>query len=838
MFRLIGYLFGIGSTLALLVAAAVAVYVSGLTEDLPDYEVLSRYEPPVMTRIHAADGSLMAEYARERRLYLPIQAVPDRVKAAFISAEDKNFYSHNGVDFQGLARAVIVNLQNMGSGRRPVGASTITQQVAKNFLLTSDQTIDRKVKEAMLAFRIEQAYSKDRILELYLNEIFFGLGAYGIAGAALTYFDKSVNELTVAEAAYLAGIIKAPNNYHPFRHTERALDRRNYVIDRMLENGYIAQAEAAEAKNSPLNVTPRASGTYLASGEYFTEEVRRELINRYGDKGLYDGGLSVRTSLDPVLQQYARRALHNSLIDYDRARGFRGPKTAIDLAAGEWGELLAKVEPLSDVPEWRLAVVLAASPEGLDVGLRPDIAVSGAVSRERRTASIPADTMKWALTYEQKPELAEGEQPDPQAEPKRVKAKSIDQVIKPGDVVYVSETAEGSLKLEQIPRVEGAMVAMDPHTGRVLAMAGGFSYASSEFNRATQAKRQPGSSFKPIVYAAALDNGYTPASVILDAPFSLDQGGSLGIWEPKNYSDGYAGPSTLRLGIEKSRNLMTVRLANDMGMKLIAEYAHRFGLYDNMLPVLAASLGSEETTVLKMAAAYSIMANGGKAVNPTVIDRIQDRYGRTVFRHDERICPDCEASEWANQPEPELVDQREQVLDPMTAYQITSMMEGVVQRGTATVLKELGRPVAGKTGTSNDEKDAWFVGYTPDLVVAAFMGFDRPRPMGRGQTGGELAAPMFLDFMTNATKDKPVAEFLVPPGMNLIAINRKTGMATNAKGGETIMEAFKPGTGPADVYSVIGIESVASETQAIINRAEQLSPKVKETIQSGGGGLF
>jgi penicillin-binding protein 1A len=826
MFRLIGYIFGIGSTLALLVAGAVAIYINGLTSDLPDYEVLSRYEPPVMTRVHAADGSLLAEYARERRLFLPIQAVPDRVKAAFISAEDKNFYTHSGVDFQGLARAVIVNVQNFGSGRRPVGASTITQQVAKNFLLSADQTIDRKIKEALLAFRIEKAYSKDRILELYLNEIFFGLGAYGIAGAALTYFDKSVNELTIGEAAYLAGIIKAPNNYHPFRQAERAVSRRNYVIDRMLENGYITEVDAVEAKAQPINVTPRASGTYLFAGEYFTEEVRRELIDRYGDAALYDGGLSVRTSLNPDLQRNARDTLHRGLMDYDRGRGFRGPVQVADLS-GDWGETLAKIEPLSDLPEWQLAIVLASSPESIEVGIRPEIAVSGAISKERTTAVIPAEGMKWALVRE------EGEGDDERL----VKAKSIDQNIKPGDVIYVSRTDDG-YRLEQVPRVEGAMVAMDPHTGRVVAMVGGFSYASSEFNRATQALRQPGSSFKPIVYAAALDNGYTPASVILDGPFSMDQGGSLGLWEPKNYAGGYAGPSTLRLGIEKSRNLMTVRLANDMGMMLISEYAQRFGLYDKMLPVLAASLGSQETTVLRMAGAYSIMANGGKAVKPTLIDRIQDRYGRTVFRHDERTCVDCEAVEWSGQTEPELVDNREQVLDPMTAYQITSMMEGVVQRGTATVIRELERPVAGKTGTSNDEKDAWFVGYTPDLVVAVFMGFDKPKPMGRGQTGGELAAPMFLDFMKTATTGTPVAQFLVPEGMNLIRINRKTGMQADGEGEETILEAFKPGTGPADIYSVIGIETVSAESAATIERAEQLSPNVKEAIQTGKGGLY
>lgn len=830
MFRLIGYLFGIGSTLALIVAACVAVYVSDLSKDLPDYEVLSRYEPPVMTRVHAADGSLMAEYARERRLYLPIQAIPDRVKAAFISAEDKNFYSHSGVDFQGLARAVVVNVQNYGSGRRPVGASTITQQVAKNFLLSADQTIDRKLKEALLAFRIERAYSKDRILELYLNEIFFGLNSYGIAGASLTYFDKSVNELSIGEVAYLAGIIKAPNNYNPFRNVDRAVERRNYVIDRMLENGYIKQAEAAEAKALPLNVKPRASGTYLFAGEYFTEEVRRELINRYGDQALYDGGLSVRTSLDPSLQKQARDTLHRSLIEYDRVRGFRGPVKKIELG-GDWGENLAKVEPLSDQPEWRLAVVLGSNAEGIDIGLRPNIEASGAVNSERTTASIPAETMKWALRYDVQDES------DP--ETKSAKAKSIDEVIAPGDVIYTSVSEDGSIyKLEQVPRIEGAMVAMNPHTGRVLAMVGGFSYSSSEFNRATQAKRQPGSSFKPIVYAAALDNGYTPASVILDGPFSLDQGGDLGLWEPKNYAGGYAGPSTLRLGIEKSRNLMTVRLANDMGMKLIAEYAQRFGIYDNMLPVLSGALGAQETTVLRMASAYSIMANGGKAVKATMIDRIQDRYGRTVFRHDDRICPDCEAAEWQNQEEPDLVDQREQVLDPMTAYQITSMMEGVVQFGTAQAVKELERPIAGKTGTSNDEKDAWFVGYSTDMVVAVFMGFDQPKPMGKGQTGGELAAPAFVDFMKTAMLEKPVAEFLPPEGMTLLRINRKTGMKANGDGPETIMEAFKPGTGPADVYSVIGLETVSAEAESMVRRAEKLSPAVKQAIQSGGAGLF
>ena len=818
MLRLIGYFFGIGTMLALIVAAAIAYYVTDLVKDLPDYEVLARYEPPVMTRVYASDGSLMAEYARERRLYLPIQAIPDRVKAAFISSEDKNFYTHPGVDVQGLARAVVVNIQNMGSDRRPVGASTITQQVAKNFLLSSDQTIDRKIKEAVLAFRIERAYSKDRILELYLNEIFFGLGAYGIAGAALTYFDKSVNELTVGEAAYLAGIIKAPSNYHPFRNTDRAIERRDYVVDRMYENGFVTAEEAQTAKSGGLGVNPRSSGTYLFAAEYFTEDVRRELVDRYGSDALYDGGLSVRTTLDPELQKIARKALQRALIDYDIDDGFRGPFARLP-GEGEWGLELAKVEPLADVPEWQLAAVLDVSDAGLELGIRPEIDVSGVVATERNTTFIETDAMKWALLHE--------------VEEKKVRSKTPVGVFNRGDVVFV-EKSDDRYILRQVPRIEGGFVAMDPRTGRVLAMVGGFSYSGSEFNRASQARRQPGSSFKPFVYAAALDNGYTPASVVLDAPFSIDQGGSLGIWEPKNYAGGYAGPSTLRLGIERSRNLMTVRLANDMGMPLIAEYAERFGVYDKMLPVLAASLGSIETTVLRMVSAYSVMANGGRRIKPSLIDRIQDRYGRTVYKHDERICEGCAATAWSGQSEPTLIDQREQVLDPMTAYQITSMMEGVVQRGTATILNDLGRPIAGKTGTTNDERDAWFVGYTPSMVAGLYIGFDRPTPMGKGNTGGGLAAPVFKEFMAAALKDTPGEEFAVPRGMTMIRINRKTGMASSGTGPETMLEAFKPGTGPADQYSVIGIETVAAEAE----RLQKVSPRAAEAVQSGGAGLY
>ena len=810
MIRLIGYFFGIATTLALVMAAGVAIYISAMTKDLPDYEVLAKYEPPVTTRVHASDGALMGEFARERRLFLPIQAVPDRVKAAFLSAEDKNFYSHPGIDVMGLARAMVNNLQN--GGRQ--GASTITQQVAKNFLLTKDQTYERKVKEAILSFRIEQAYSKDRILELYLNEIFFGLGSYGIAGAALTYYDKSVNELTISEAAYLAALPKGPSNYHPFRYTERAMERRNWVIDQMVENGYVTTEEGSKAKAEPLGVSPRRNGTYLFAGEYFTEEVRRELIARYGENALYEGGLSVRTTLDPHLQLIARKALQNGLQRFDRLRGYRGPKTSIDVS-GDWGVPLGEVKGLDDVPEWRLAVVLESGESGLSVGLQPKREVSGALVADRETGTVSVDDMSWAMRY-----VSEG---------KRLKAKSPADVLKPGDVVYVEKSGEGSgYSLRQPPEVSGGMVAMDPNTGRVLAMVGGFSYSESEFNRATQAYRQPGSSFKPIVYAAALDNGYTPASVVMDAPVTIKIGNDT--WSPKNYDGKPAGPSTLRAGIERSRNLMTVRLANDMGMNLVAEYAERFGVYDKMLPVLANSLGAGETTVMRMVSAYSVMANGGRQIKPSLIDRIQDRYGKTVFKHDERSCEGCVAAAWTDQPEPELIDNAEQVLDPMTAYQITSMMEGVVTRGTAVTVSELGRPIAGKTGTTNDEKDTWFIGFTPDLVVGLYIGYDKPQTLGKGATGGGLAAPVFKEFMAEALKDKPIVDFRVPDGMKLIAINRKTGMRASEGEAGVIMEAFKPGTGPADSYWVIGMEGSAD--------AEAISPEANKAIQSGGGGLY
>ncbi|MDO1581888.1 penicillin-binding protein 1A [Rhizobium oryzicola] len=818
MIRLLGYFFGLACVLFLGAAVVGAVYLTGVSRDLPNYEVLASYEPPVTTRVHAGNGALMAEYARERRLFLPIQAIPDRVKAAFLSAEDKNFYTHPGIDPWGLGRAILNNLQNFGSGRRPEGASTITQQVAKNFLLSADQTIDRKVKEAILSFRIEQTYSKDKILELYLNEIFFGLNSYGIASAALTYFDKPVTELTIAETAYMASLPKGPANYHPIRHEQAALERRNWVIDRMAENGYITTSDAAEAKKQPLGVKLRRSGASVFASDFFSDEVRRQIIDKYGDKALYEGGLSVRTSLDPDLQLLARNALQRGLINYDERRGFRGPVAQINVA-GDWGPELAKIPAMRDVPEWRLAVVTAVSAKGVDLGMQPQPGANGKLEDQRETGRIEPDNMKWSYRDAKSGKTA----------------KAPDGVVRPGDVVYVEQIAgkQGSYRLRQPPKVQGGMVVMDPHTGRVLAMVGGFAYGQSEFNRATLAMRQPGSSFKPIVYAAALDNGYTPASVLSDDPLEIVSGGQ--VYRPDNYEGEGGGTNTLRFAIEHSRNRMTVRLAQDMGMDLVAQYAERFGIYDKMLPVLSMSLGAGETTVLRMVSAYSVIANGGKQIKPTLIDRIQDRYGKTIFRHEERTCDGCNFSNWARQDEPNIQDNRERVLDPMTAYQITSMMEGVVTRGTAAgKIPVKDRPVAGKTGTTNDEKDAWFVGFTPDLVAGLYVGFDTPAPLGRGGTGGVIAAPIFGDFLKDAAKRTAPSKFQVPQGMTMMAVNRKTGMAAMEGDPDTIVEAFKPGTGPATSFSVIGAGEQVLQPEEIL----KTSPQAQQAVTSGAGGLF
>jgi penicillin-binding protein 1A len=810
--RFFGWLFAVGAVVFLIGVAAVAAVIWHYSKDLPDYAQLRNYEPPVMSRVHAGDGSLIAEYAKERRLYLPIQAVPKLVINAYLAAEDKNFYRHMGVDPEGLVRAVVTSFRNRGTNRRLQGGSTITQQVAKNFLVGDERSFERKIREALVAIRMESAYSKDKILELYLNEIYLGAVtpgrlSHGIAAAALDYFGKSVHELQLHEAAYLAALPKAPSELHPFRNRERAIERRNYVLDRMAIDGTAKREDVEAAKKMPLGVVSRnISPNNIAAG-FFAEDVRRDLNERYGEKKVMEGGLSVRTTIDPKMQLMARKALVDGLVRYDEARGWRGALQKIEVAGRDWGVPLSAVPALADVQPWRLGVVTEVGTDSARVGLQPRRELGNQLSNEREMVTLTADGLRWTR-------------------------RNLRQVVSVGDVIYVEpvDGRPGVARLRQIPEVNGAIVVMDPHTGRVFAMVGGFSYDQSEFNRATQALRQPGSSFKPFVYATALDNGYTPSSIVLDGPISIDQGGGLGVWEPENYDGKPAGPRTLRFGIEQSKNLMTVRLAKDVGMPLVSEYSRRFGVYDDMLPVLSMSLGAGETTVMRMTTAYAMLANGGRRIKPTLIDRIQDRWGATIYRHDERICEGCVAETWNNQREPRLVDNREQVLDPLTAYQMTSMLEGVVQRGTATVIKDVGKRLAGKTGTTNEAKDVWFVGYSPDLAVGVYLGFDKPKSLGNSATAGQYAAPVFRDFMRAALRDKPDTPFRVPANIKLIPVDPRSGMLSSGPGG--FLEAFKPGTAPPDSYSIIGLSGADGR------RGISVSPEAERNVGAGTGGLY
>ena len=757
---------------------------------LPDYKQLADYEPPVMTRVHAGDGRLLAEYAEQKRVFVPQASMPKRVVKAFLSAEDKNFYYHPGIDPLGIARAVVTNIKNIASDRRLVGASTITQQVAKNFLLSGDVTIERKVKEAILAFRIEGALEKNRILELYLNEIYLGFGSYGVAAAALNYFNKSLDTLTIAEAAFLAALPKAPNNYNPFKYPKAARDRRDWVIGRMLEDGVITPKEARIAKLTPL-VTRKRQETEYVKADYFAEEVRRELADRYGETNLYRGGLVVRTTLNPHYQKIADRALRNGLVAYDRRHGWRGPITNIDLSL-DWLGALSKVktppELSGDQNPWRLAVVRELLPERADIGII-----------DSRIGTIPLTEMKWARPW-LKGELLG----------KRVKMPS--DVLQVGDVIVVEqifETKDGktypdnTFVLRQLPEIEGAIVALDPHTGRILAMSGGFSYQRSQFNRVIQARRQPGSAFKPFVYLAALDKGFTPSSLILDAPFVIDQGPGLPKWRPANYTKKFYGPSTMRLGLEKSRNLMTVRLAHTIGIETITNYAKRFDIVKEMPKQLSMSLGAGETTLLRLTAAYAMLVNGGKKIVPTLIDRIQDRHGKTVFKHDPRKCEKCRSAFWTKQLVPNVPDHREQIASPASAYQMVSMLEGVVQRGTGRRMRDLGKPLAGKTGTTNQALDTWFLGFSPDLAIGVFSGFDTPRSLGKREQGASVSAPIFKEFVKAALAGKPAIPFRIPPGIRLVRVDAVTGRPARPGDKRVILEAFKPGTVPTGQEQVL-----------------------------------
>jgi len=768
-------LFSLGM-IGLVVGIGGAVYaISYYGRDLPDYSALKDYDPPVVTRIYAGDGRLLSEFATEKRIFTPVETIPAIVKNAFIAAEDKNFYSHSGVDYFAITRAMVSNLKNMGKNIRPVGASTITQQVAKNFLLTNEVSYKRKIREAILALRMERAMSKERLLELYLNEIYMGDGTYGVAAAALNYFNKSLEELSVAESAYLGALPKAPSNYHPIHNHDQAIGRRNWVIGRMVADGYITETQADLAKSIPLLVSQRGALNTIAA-PYFSEEVRRELINQYGDKGLYGGGLAVRTTINPRLQDIATRQLRAGLVAYDKRHGWRGPLAHFDIISNWQKQLMDFEVPSAMIDGWKMAVVLKTTTNNATIGFA-----------DGSEGKLLLQYLAWA----------------------EKNLTSVRKLLKTGDVIIVDrvtlEDGKTVYGLRQIPAVNGAIVALDPHTGRVLAMQGGWSYQNSEFNRATQAWRQPGSAFKPFVYLTALNKGFTPATLVLDAPFVIDQGPGLGLWRPSNYTNEFFGPTPIRIGIEKSRNLMTVRLADFIGMEPIIDTVTKFGVMKDLPPLLANSLGSGETTLLRMTTGYAQFVNGGKKITPSFIDRIQDRRGRTVFKHDERLCDTCGPRiKWEpGMATPDIPDDREQIADTRRAYQVVSMLEGVVQRGTGVRIRALRRPLAGKTGTTNNSKDTWFIGFSPDLVVGVFVGFDEPKPMGKKETGSSVAVPIFRDFMAEALKDAPPIPFRVPPGIRQLQINAETGARAKPGDEHVIWEAFLTGTEPTDQMYIL-----------------------------------
>ena len=778
--RVIGRLVAIGCTLGLVAAILGAAFayhsVQALSEDLPTVDGLRQYQPPVMSRIYSGDERLIAELAKERRIFVPFTAIPDVVRQAFVSAEDQNFWTHKGVDPGAIARAAFTDLIQIGHNRRPIGASTITQQVARNMLLgTNERTFARKVKEAVLAMRVEASLSKERILELYLNEIYFGLQSYGVAAAAQTYFNKPLDQITLAEAAFLASLPKAPNNYNPFRFPEAARARRDWVLDRMVDDHAITAEQAAAAKAGPVVTGQFHRPEIVAGSEWFGEEVRRQMVERFGADATTEGGLAVRTSLDPALQATADQVLRRGLITYDRQHGgWRGPVARVDATGGvrsNWARSLAALpRPPGMLPDWRLAVVLEVGGGDAKLGWLDE-------SNAPRIGAMLLSETGWARPNHNG---ALGAAPRKMAD-----------VVQVGDVV-MAEPATGAkvggMALRQVPQVQGALVSLDPLTGRVLAMSGGWSYEASQFNRATQAERQPGSSFKPMVYLAAMQQNIPPSQKALDAPFVLDQG-AAGVWKPGNYETGFLGPVSLHVALEKSLNLPTVRLAQKVGMDAVAANAIAFHVVDQMSHYLPNALGAVDTTVLRQAGAYASLDMGGREVVPTLIDSVQDRDGHVIWRAPGEACSGCSNP----RVPPMLSDTHKQLADPLSVFQVVAMMEGVVQHGTGyEAAKGLGRPVAGKTGTTQDFNDAWFVGFTPDLVTAVWIGFDTPSSLGDKETGGAIAAPIWHDFMAAALKNRPNLPFHTPDGL------------TMASWAPNITDAFKVGQVPGDSGPTIG----------------------------------
>jgi penicillin-binding protein 1A len=782
----LGTVFSFFTAGAIMVAIGVGAIFWMYGRDLPSYEALANYTPKTISRVYSGEGRIMDEFARERRLYTPPSEIPDLVKFAFISAEDKNFYIHRGYDLRGMAAAAL----QAARGGRLRGASTITQQVMKNFLLDGSRKVERKIKELILATRIEKTLSKDQILALYLNEIDLGLRSFGVTAAAQTYFNKTLAELAPEEAAFLAIHPKAPYSYNPVKNYDEALERRNFVLREMRQNAYLTEAEYVIARDAPLlSVQNGDFPSFRASlppRDYFTDEIRRQLSRNFGADEFFTGGLAIRATMDPELQQEAALALRTRLEDIDRNWGIwrgSGKTIAPELLTEEqsWRDALADSDIARDIPGWRAAVVLSIGKTSARVGIE-------GVDEDGDGNWIAAKDVTWARKERDDGTLA-------------AKAKKAGDLVEVGDIVHVraiTSDSDGSFvrwSLRQVPKVQGGFLAMDVQTGRILAMQGGFSYQYSVFNRVTQATRQPGSSFKPFVYASALDSGFSPATIIVDAPIEVDT--PQGVWRPKNASSKFYGPTPLRTGIERSRNLMTIRLAQEIGMDTVARYAEKFGVYEDMGRYLANALGAEETTLFKMVAAYAMFANGGERVEPTLVDRVQDRWGSTVYRHDQRQCVDCEYASLDEGFAPRVLSNRERMMDAITAYQLTSMMQGVVQRGTAAGRVNLDVPVAGKTGTTNSGKDAWFIGFTSNIVAGCYIGFDQPQPM-RGASGGGFCGPVFNQFMQVATAKFGGGQFQVPPGGRFINIDRFTGarLPDDASGESVVAEYFRNGEEP------------------------------------------
>jgi penicillin-binding protein 1A len=752
MHQIIKNIFILILSLGLLSSFSILAVLWAFSNNLPDYKFLKNYKPSVSSKVYSGNGELVNDFSTEKRIFIPYNAISKKVINSFLSAEDKNFYSHPGVDAKGVLRAVINNISNITSSRRLEGASTITQQVAKNFLLTNEVSLNRKIKEAILAFRIERVLSKERILELYLNQIYLGGGAYGVASASLEYFDKSIGELNYGEAALLAALPKAPSRYNPYKDIKLAKFRRDLVLKNLYENNYINKTEYEKYFNKEILLKKRKK-TFTEDTSYYVEDIRKNVVDKFGFDKVYKQGLNISTPINLNLQKIAIESLREGLISYDKRKGWRGPLLK-EKKINNWKDKLDKFR-LENSIKWNLAIVKKINKFFIEIE-----------TENKLNGVIKYENISWIK-------------------------KEFDEILKIGDVIYVENIDNNIFALKQLPLVNGGIVVMDPFTGRVLALSGGFSFKKSEFNRATQASRQPGSAFKPFIYALALENNYTPSTLILDAPLVLEQGFDLKMWKPENYGKKFYGPSTLRMGLEKSRNLMTVRIAQDLGLKKIVNFSKKLGIYDNPSELLSISLGSAETTLLKLTSAYSSFINGGKLVKPIMIDRIQDSEGNTIFNNEKRKCVNCDQISPLSKTFPKIDDEFLQIFSPQTAYQMTSILEGTVQNGTGKNLKDLNLDLAGKTGTTNGNTDTWFIGFTSKLAIGVYVGSDNPKSLGRYETGAKTALPIFKSFVKNAVKKEDARPFKVPDNILMRVIDPVTGKKAERQSKSTIIEVYK-----------------------------------------------